>query len=283
MRLSVKLTAVALCTVLCASAWAASPDIRVPKNNMTRLADCAIWLCLPMGFTNGDCSQAMSAFSARQVRIAYKRIYTDLPYMRFCQYQMYVNNSPVKGQKPYQPYRQERGLLAELMDLLIPAAYSEEHYYPETQYEVSEVPVDVDSVPNQYGEFGGGDPDIQHTFQVHPVAVRDPQTVCRPGAAYRHSSCNGNGSNCRTYWTCSATMELPYHEWDGEQCLETGERIYDINGILIHSGTRTEHTGQEFCNRQINRTGVFVRGELQGDWYRYNSFYYYLPGITERE
>ena len=275
MRLSVKLTAAALCTVLCASTWAASPDIRVPKTNMTRLADCAIWLCLPMGFTNGDCSQAMSAFSARQVRIAYKRIYTDLPYMRFCQYNMYVRNSPVRPQNPYKPYTAERGLLADLMNMLIPAAHAEDM--------TEEMPEDLNTVPNEYGEFGGGDPDIQHTFQVHPIAVRDPQTVCRPGAAYRHSSCNGNGSNCRTYWTCSATMELPYQEWDGERCLETGERLYDIRGILIHSGTRTEHSGQEFCNRLVNRTGVFVRGELQGDWYRYDAFIYYRPGSQEQK
>ena len=247
----------------CNIVWAASPDIRIPKDNYTRIGDCSIWLCLPTGFTNGDCSHAMSSFVARQVRVAFKRLYTDLPLARFCFFDMYVNNR--------QSFNFES-----LLGLLIPKAMANDVVVDDDGNK-TQVPADVNYSESEYGKFGGddhNDPDLGHSFTTKPIAIVDRQIVCAEGAAYREH--NSNGTYGR--WKCSRTTIVGYNEYDGEQCLKTGEMIYG-SGVLIDSGTRTAKSGKKFCNRVENETCVFVRGQLQGNCYKYNAINFYEPMV----
>ena len=250
-----KTIALLLGGILSFNVLAASPDIRVPKDNHTRLGDCSIWLCLPTGFTNGDCSHAMSSFMARQVRVAFKRLYTDLPLARFCFFDMYVNEN-----------NQDKFNFETFLDLLVPKVMANE----------TQVPDDVNYSENEYGKFGGDspdDPDLGHSFTTKPIAIVDRQIVCAEGAAHRVYNSHGGDTG---RWKCSRTTIVGYNEYDGEQCLKTGEMIYG-SGVLIDSGTRTAKSGKKFCNRVENETCVFVRGQLQGNCYKYNAIDFYEP------
>ena len=261
--------------------FAASPNIRPPRDNNTRLADCSIWLCLPMGFSNGDCSRAMAAFSARQVRVMYKRLFTDLPLARFCYFDQYVkndlkqeqtsNSEALLAQNLSQNQVQEDPKIKswDLLDWIFPKAMAQD---------VSnvDVPDDVNYSESEYGKFGGddpNDPDLGHSFTTTPMAVIDEQRVCLSYSKYL--DCASNGTHCKVKYRCNRSGTIPYQEFLGENCSKVSEPIY-ASGLLADSGTRTSK-GRKFCNKVYNRTCVYVRGELQGSCYDYLNFEFYKP------
>lgn len=255
---------------------AASPNIRIPMDNYTRESDCSIWLCLPAGFSNGDCSRAMSAFMARQVRIMYKRVYTDLPLARFCFYDQYVMNG--KGKESSETVPPAFNFLRDPLDLIFPAAYAAD----EVQDEEIPIPEDMNYSENEFGKFGGDlydDPDRGHSFVTRPKATRDEQIVCKPGMVRTWTTCNSDGTNCQTHKQCMQTEVLSFQEFEGEDCSRVSGMEYDDYGVLIDSGTRTSESGTKFCNRVVNETCVYVQGQLQGTCYNYNGQVLYEPDV----
>ena len=267
MHLVKQFTLAAAGMLLTGAVWAASPNIRVPGDQGTRYSDCSIWLCLPQGFSdsNGGCSMynSMGAFSARQVRVVHKRIYTDLPLARYCTYPFFAGNGPVKNV----PVPEHRSLLDNLMPWnWIGTAVADETETPQ-------LPADIDEEPRIYGEFGDSaesGPDHGNSFQVRPKAVIDEQLVCVPGMVRTWSSCNGSGSNCTTHRQCLQTMVVPHEEFWDQYCDKLDDPVYDDYGILIESNAVTSDGRKPYCNRTRHQTSVWTQGVLQGEPWEYD-------------